>query len=305
MPERVVCDISGSPGAGKTTLLTDLALAVAGESGKWQGKACIGGPVAILGGERTDAGALSRDLHRTGRPAPSPGALVVPTDGSGDCPPMWRWNRKADDGAGRWDLTDWGQEITEWAASAALAMVIIDTISSAAQGSDLLDQPQQYSLGQTVRRWAREVGPQITISVSHTNQASSAAGTAMHERLDYLSRAGGNGFPGALRHLGGLTRLRKGEVPGIDPEDDRTLFAFGFSKHNESPPTDWTHHSPAIFSQRFGRVELVADGKEVAQRLDEKREAKDEQRSASRRSAQAQPRVNSYRLAKEGCNGAI
>lgn len=267
LPLGVVADISGPPGAGKTTLMTDLALAIAGESGRWHGKSCIGGPVVILGGERSDPGALSRDLHRTGRPAPGPGALVVPHH-AGDCPPIWRWNRRADDAAGRWELTTWGNEVTDWLCGVKAALVVVDTILSAAAGCDLLDQPQQYALGQTIRAWSRQTGVPMTLSVSHTNQSSSGALTQLHDRLDYLSRAGGNGFPGALRHLGGLTKLRTGEVPGIDTETDRTLFAFGFSKHNESPPTAWTHHTPAIFSQRSGRVELVMSGEEVGQRLE-------------------------------------
>ncbi|CQR44399.1 conserved hypothetical protein [Thiomonas sp. CB3] len=267
LPMGTVADIFGPPGAGKTTLITDLALAIAAESGEWHGKECIGGPVVALGGERTDKGALSRDFHRAVRPAPAAGSLVVPHQ-AGDCPPIFKWNRRADDGAGRWELTPWGQEITEWISGVKAAMVILDTILSSAQGCDLLNQPQQYALGQLIRGWARETGIPITLTISHTNQASGGAMVPLHDRLDYLSRAGGNGFPGALRHLGALTKLRQGEVPGVEPQHDRTMFAFGFSKHNESRPTDWTHHAPAIFSQRNGKVELVMDGEEVARRLD-------------------------------------
>ena len=139
------------------------------------------------------------------------------------------------------------------------------TILSAAQGCDLLDGPQQYALGQAIRRWAKVTCAAVTITVSHTNQASALQG--LSDRLDYLSRAGGNGYPGSLRHLAGLTRLRKDEVPGLDPAQDRTLFAVGVSKHNESPPTRWAHYAPAIFSQACGRLELVMDGAEVAERL--------------------------------------
>lgn len=306
LPLGVVADIFGPPGAGKTTLLTDLALTVAGESGKWHGKECLGGPVVILGGERTSPGALSRDLHRSGRPAPGPGALVVPTNDQGDCPTLWSWDRKADSGAGRWEATAWGQAIGEWLRSTSPAMIIIDTILSTAQGCDLLDQPQQYALGQTIRAWARETGAAVTLTVSHTNQASSGALVTLHDRLDYLSRAGGNGLPGALRHLGGLTKVRPSEVPGIEPQADRSMFAFGFSKHNESPPTDWTHHAPAIFSQRNGRVELVMDGEEVGQRLAAKAEADDTVKAAKKGGKTGgPPRENAYLKAKNGQSAAV
>jgi RecA-family ATPase len=287
LPASVTADVFGPPGAGKSTLLTDLALTVAGESGVWHGRACFGGGVVILGGERTDQGALSRDMHRTKRPAPPKGNLIIPVDDSGDCPPIFRWNKKAMEGAGRWELTTWGEKITEFLTGAAPVLVIIDTILSAAQGCDLLDQPQQYALGQYIRSWSKQIGEPVVISASHTNQASGGATIKLHERLDYLSRAGGNGFPGALRHLGGLTKIRpeESQMLGLST-DDRTMFAFGFSKHNESPPTDWTHYAPAIFSQKGGKIELVMEGQEV-ERLGELKERAD----AAVKSAKAQGNV--------------
>lgn len=262
IPAGVTMDDFAPPGTGKTSLLTDLAVTVAAETGQWHGRACAGGPVVLLGGERTNPGVLSRDLHRTGRSAPLPGALVVPHDRNGDCPPVWRWDRKS----GSWDLTPWGREITDWLLGARPALVILDTILSCASGSNLLDPPQQYDLGMMVIKWTRLIGAGLTVSVSHTNQASSSA--ALHDRLDYLSRAGGNGYPGAIRHIAGMTKLRRGEVPGFDPTQDGAMFAVGFSKHNETPPTDWTHYKPAIFTQcQAGKLALLADGQEVAERL--------------------------------------
>jgi hypothetical protein len=294
-PMGAVVDVFGPPGAGKTTLVTDLALAFAGGAGKWHGHDCIDGPVAVLGGERTDRAAIARDLHRTQRPAPPQGDLVFPLDHDDDCPPIWRWNKRADDGAGCWALTDWGDQITNWLVNARPVLVIIDTVLSAAQGCDLLDPAQQYALGQTIRRWSKLVDPALTLTISHTNQASSNAD--LKDRLDYLSRAGGNGFPGSLRTLAGLTRVRDGEVPGFDPADDETLFAFGLSKHNESPRPDWTHHAPAIFSQRSGRLELVADGVEVRKRI-EKGAATP--RSSPKAAASNASNANVYLAAKNG-----
>ncbi len=265
-PTGAVMDVFGPPGAGKTTLLTDFAMAWAAEAGQWHGRAIQGGPAVILGGERTDRGALQRDLRRTHRPSPEAGALTLPVDKAGDCPPIWAWDRRALDGAGAWRLTPWGAEVTDWLGGAQPKMVIIDTVISAAAGCDLLDQPQQYMLGLEIRQWAKRIGATLTVTVSHTNQAS--AGQDFKARLDYLSRAGGNGFPGALRQTAGLTKLMTGldaalaAACGLDKSDE-SLFLFGFSKHNETPRPDWTNHAPAIFTQRTGQVEMVMSGEAV------------------------------------------
>ncbi len=267
IPSGATLDVFGPPGAGKSSLLTDFAVAFAGETGLWHGRAIQGGPVALLGGERTSAGALQRDLKRTGRPAPARGGLTIPVDAQGDFPPMWRWDRRADGGSGEWLLTEWGVRVTDWVTGARIRVAILDTILSVAQGSDLLNQPQQYSLGKTIMGWTRLTGLDASITVSHTNQAS--AKESISSRLDYLSRAGGNGLPGAIRHIAGLTKLnpeidgKLAAALGTYPQQDESLFAFGWSKYNEMPRPDWTNHSPSIFTQRSGQVELLFTGDEV------------------------------------------
>ncbi|MDA8260730.1 MAG: AAA family ATPase [Betaproteobacteria bacterium] len=270
VPVGSTVDMFGPPGVGKTTLLTDLALAFANEDGSWQGRACWGGPVVIVGGERTSEQALARDLWRTGRKQPPRGGLIIPTQADGSSPPLWNWNRRADGGAGAWSLTDWGRRITDLLMSTRPVMIIIDTIMSAASGCDLLDQPQQYKLGTTILGWSKTVGCALTATVSHTNQASASLGFA--ERLDYTSRAGGNGLPAALRHIAGVTAvggsatdLALKKACGLESMD--TMFLFGFSKYNESPKPDWNKSSPAIFSQPYGKLELVMRGEEVKERL--------------------------------------
>jgi hypothetical protein len=161
---------------------------------------------------------------------------------------MWAWNKQLD----RWTITPWGQQVTEWVSAAKPVLIIIDTLASAAAGSDIINQPQQYDLGITLRQWAKMPGDPTVLTISHTNQASAIQ--EVPRRLHYLSRAGGNGLPGALRWIAGVTRLRGGEmdmVPGghdYDPRDPvKRLIAFAVSKHNEMPLPTWTPERPAIF----------------------------------------------------------
>jgi hypothetical protein len=249
-----VGDIFGPPGEGKSSLTLDFAIAVASGTGNWYGLPCVSGPVALLGGERSGTAAFSRDLYRARQSRNiDPGMLVLPQNSQGDCPPLWAWDKKTD----QWMTTGWGAEVTAWLASVGPVLIIIDTLASAASGSDIINQPQQYSLGVTVRQWARMLGDPTVLTVSHTNQASAVQEVA--RRLHYLSRAGGNGLPGALRWIAGVTLLRGGErarVPeglDFDPDDPtKRYIAFGVSKNNEMPCPTWTPERPAIFQMNPG-----------------------------------------------------
>ncbi len=249
LPVGTVGDIFGPPGEGKSSITLDFAIAVASRAGNWFGLPCIAGPVALLGGERSGDAAFARDLHRAsqGRNI-DPGMLILPQNECGDCPPMWAWNKQLD----RWGTTSWGKQVNDWLIAIKPVLILIDTLASAASGSDIVDQPQQYALGTTLRQWAKTLGDPTVLTISHTNQASAIQEVA--RRLHYLSRAGGNGLPGALRWIGGVSRLRGGEmdmVPGgqdYDPRDPvKRFLAFGVSKHNEMSLPPWNPERPAIF----------------------------------------------------------
>jgi hypothetical protein len=249
LPVGTVGDVFGPPGEGKSSITLDLALAVSSGAGVWYGLPCVAGPVVLLGGERSGTAAFSRDLHRArlGRSI-DPGMLILPQNEQGDGPPLWAWNKQAD----KWATTPWGKQVTEWLTAINPVLIIIDTLASAASGSDIINQPQQYSLGITLRQWAKILGDPTVLTISHTNQASAIQ--EVSRRLHYLSRAGGNGLPGALRWVAGVSRLRGGEmdmVPGghdYDPRDPvKRFLAVGVSKHNEMPLPLWTPERPAIF----------------------------------------------------------
>lgn len=258
IPRGTVGDVSGPPGDGKSSILLDLALALAADKPEWAGRRLAEGvDVALLGGERSNLVCLQRDLHRTGRAAPPRGRLVFPGPTEVDeCPPLWNWNREA----GEWLFTEWGKRITDWLSVRRVGLVILDTLLATARGCDPVDIPQQYELGNCVRRWAREIsGDTAVLTVSHTNQASMRE--SLDWRLHYLSRAGSNGLPGALRWLAGVSRLRDDDdiaIQNMLDADRRKLIAFGISKNNEMPQPDYTNNSPAVFEIRpDGGVQFV------------------------------------------------
>jgi archaellum biogenesis ATPase FlaH len=268
LPVGTVGDIFGPPGDGKSSLTLDFAIAVASGAGTWFGLPCVAGPVVLLGGERSGMAAFSRDLHRAVRARQlDPGMLIVPQDAHGECPPLLAWDKKADS----WDITSWGDEITEWLKSIRPALIIIDTLISAATGANIIDQPQQYALGVTIRRWAKNLCDPTVLTISHTNQASAQQELAW--RLHYLSRAGGNGLPGALRWAAGVSRISPSDalcaqLNLCEKVRESRFIAFGVSKNNEMPRACWNNETPALFELKSdGGLLLVADGNEVAQKL--------------------------------------
>ncbi len=311
LPVGTVGDLFGPPGEGKSSLTLDLAIAVASEAGAWFGLPCISGPVVLLGGERSGIAAFSRDLHRArqGRNI-DPGMLILPQNEHGDCPPLWAWNKQID----RWVTTPWCKQVTEWLTAIHPALIIIDTLASAASGSNIIDQPQQYSLGITIRQWAKMLGDPTVLTISHTNQASATQELAY--RLHYLSRAGGNGLPGALRWIGGVSRLRGGEmdmVPGghdYDPRDPfKRFIAFGISKHNEMASPLWTPERPVIFQMNpDGALALVPTDREAFLEHYPDITCEDGKRPKRTKKGKADvdtikglsPRVNTYLMAKNG-----
>ncbi len=265
LPLGTVGDVFGPPGEGKSTLTLDLALTVASGVGRWHGLQCTSGNVAILGGERSNIDAFQRDLHRAGIRNIDPGALVMPQDKKNE-DALWQWDKRE----GKWLLTNWGHKVTDYLLKIQPALVLLDTTMSIARGSDQLDNPQQYALGATLRLWNQQINT-TSLPISHTNQAS--AKDTLDWRLNYLSRAGGNGLPGSLRWMCGLSRLRVDDALAMNLNLSECakqdwLIAVGVSKNNEMPKPVWTNDHPAIFKLHGdGSVKLVMNGSEVKERI--------------------------------------
>jgi RecA-family ATPase len=262
LPAATVGDISGPPGVGKSSLVLDLALAIASGTGTWMGRDCAQGKVVLLGGERGGETAFARDLHRLAQGRlPAPGRLVA-LDSADGHPPMWAYARD------KWNLTPWGEAVTAWLQRDPVSLVVLDTQMSVAQGTNQMDNAQQYAFGVTLQSWARDVGRPAVLTVSHTNQVSNSQD--LTARLHYYARAGGNGLPGALRWAAGVARLRPDdklakELGLSDAAAARWLIAFGVSKSNEMPRSPWNNEQPAVFElQPDGALTFVSHTARVA-----------------------------------------
>jgi len=243
-------DVSGMPDSGKSTILLSMAASIS-IGAPWFGLKASKTPSAWVTGEASGSDVLARDLHRLKVSGEADITFTLPDD------VMFRW---ADD---QWITTTEGRLVIDKLRAAVIGFVVLDTIGSLCAGLKEIDNDQQRQLARHVKS---ELNGITTQTISHTNQAS--AKEALSWRLHYLSRAGGNGFPGAQRWAAGVSRLQEqdADVIGIhkDEINNKKLIAIGVSKNNEAPTSCWTNFTPAIFEiKQDGALLLVKDGREV------------------------------------------
>lgn len=252
-------DTSGMPDSGKSTILLSMAASVS-VGAPWFGLKTALTPTAWISGEASGGEVLQRDMHRL-KVKESDILFMLPDD------VMFRW------GDDKWITTAEGRSVIDEVRRLKIGFVVLDTIGSLCAGLKEVDNDQTRQLA---RHLKNELHGLTYQSISHTNQAS--AKEELSWRLHYLSRAGGNGFPGAQRWAAGVSRLRvgrngnaavetnEGDAFGISGSDvkSKKLVAFGVSKNNEAPPAVWTNNHPAIFEiRRDGGLVLVKDGRQV------------------------------------------
>jgi len=247
-----ICEMSGPPGEGKSSLALSLAAAVSSGS-SWFGLAVKQTKVAWITGESSDGHAIARDLHRLGVSDKSDILFLLPET------EMFMFDGQY------WITTPEGKAVLCEVREAGIEFVVIDTTGSVVAGSRELDNDQQRQLARHLRK---ETTGMTVLTISHTNQSS--ANDKLDKRLHYLSRAGGNGFPGAVRWASGVSQLQAqdAESVGIEVQEimNRRLLAFGVSKNNEMPRPIWTNRAPAVFEIKDdGRIVLFKDGLEKKQ----------------------------------------
>lgn len=250
LPLGTLGDVSGPPGDGKSTILLSLAEHIS--TGRtWFGYRVSQTPVAWVSGEASSEDAIARDLWRLGASQEADILFLLPSR------EMFRFSKQ--DGA--WHTSDEGGKVLQRCRDAEIGLLIIDTIGSVCAGLIEVDNDQTRQLARHIRK---ETAGMTTVCISHTNQAS--VRDELSWRLHYLSRAGGNGFPGAIRWAGGVSKLQEQdpEKLGYRVTKDQILslklVAFGISKHNEMPrPTSCNNDAPLIFEIRADGALVLAD----------------------------------------------
>lgn len=247
IPLGVTGDVFAPPDCGKTTMLLSLISATANGEKAWFGRQIATGRVVVIGGEKSDESVWTRDLHRCGRIENPEGLTIIEPEGS-----LWKWS------GSEWQETKEYKEILAVVKSIGPVLTVIDTISRVSLGSDPINYSQQVLLARKVEEFQKEIGGTL-LTVSHTNQAS--ANEELSMRLNYMARSGGNGYPGWLRWLMGMTNLtqKEKEVRGLDVKSK--IIALAVSKHNEMPQPDiGNRFEPLLFEIRpDGGLVMIAN----------------------------------------------
>lgn len=294
LPAGGLCDVSGPPGDGKTSIVLDMMLHLANGT-PWHHQV-VQTRCAYITAEHSSPEAFHRDLRRVagGNAALDPGMLV---SYFADEPIFeWRDGNYHDHSRAGWYRTDYCYRLTEAFCRSRPGLIVLDTVGMlTARGSEI-DNDQQRHLALQLKRWASELKATV-LTISHTNQSST--GDKLPDRLNYISRAGGNGFPGQCRWHAGVSRVRESDLADLGhlfhhgEVQERKLVAFGVSKHNEIRQPAWNRFSPAVFEIRpDGTVLLVVDGKQVAVAKRPEGEVQQDRRPAQdRRSGQDRRRA--------------
>jgi RecA-family ATPase len=222
IPLGVCGDIFSMPDCGKTTIFLSLLSAIANGNSHWFSFKIVSGNVAYVGGEKSSDEVWTRDLHRASAGIEEEGRFTNYDPENA----LWVWKNDM------WNETDEYAELVNELKHVKPVITVIDTISRVAMGNNPVDLTQQVMLAQAVERFQKAIEGTV-LTISHTNQAS--MNETLSNRLHYVSRSGGNGYPGWLRWLCGMTNLNVTEKERLGIDEYAKIVSMAVSKHNEMP----------------------------------------------------------------------
>ncbi len=238
-------DVFGPPAVSKSTIIGTLISAIANNDGTWMGRKCASGRVCMIGGEKADEDVWKRDFTRLKVHYPDPDRFLIIN------PRMFLF--EYDRIKESWNYShECRHQILPLLKCFAPTLVVIDTLSRYAKGSDPGNITQQVELGVAIERAQRDFNAGTLVTISHTPQHVS--NLSLSSRLDYMSRSGGNGLPGILRNMLALTELKSDEreSAGILPERNRVI-ALAAAKHSETaaPQPNGSKVNPILFELKL------------------------------------------------------
>jgi RecA-family ATPase len=172
--------------------------------------------------------------------------------------PLLEWG-SVDAGGRRknvWEFTRRGSQILRRLEHTNPDLIILDTVLGLCSGVEQLNNSMTYALGDLLQK---EIGTKFgaaLIAVAHTSQSSSKE--SLEQRLHYAAMAGGNGLPGALRMMIGLTKVQPSDFGTEAAGFSRNIVAVGSSKFNvDGFRPLWTNNEPGYFT--WGQTGLEYD----------------------------------------------
>ncbi len=247
IPYEIAGDIFSMPDCGKSSIFLSLLSAIANKEAYWFGYKIMSGKVAYVGGEKSSNKVWTRDLHRASAGIHKKGSFTNLDPETA----LWAWNKD------EWVTTPEYQEIVDHINVLKPVVTVIDTISRVALGNNPVDLTQQVMLAQKVEQLQQAIGGTV-LTISHTNQSS--MNDVLSNRLHFLSRSGGNGYPGWLRWLMGMTNLSTVEKEKMGFDEFAKIIAVSVSKHNEipSPMPRGNRFNPILFEiTKTGELQMI------------------------------------------------
>lgn len=247
IPFGIAGDVFSMPDCGKSSIFLSLLAAIANKEKSWFGYKLMTGKTVYVGGEKSSDKVWVRDLKRATSGIKEKGSFTNLDPETA----LWTWKKD------EWKTTPEYDEIVSYINVLKPVVTVLDTISRVALGNNPVDLTQQVLLAQKVEELQQTIGGTV-LTISHTNQSS--MNDVLSNRLHFLSRSGGNGYPGWLRWLMGMTNLSTTEKAKLGIDEYKKIVAVAVAKTNEipQPMPRGNRFNPILFEiTKTGELQMV------------------------------------------------